>query len=97
MDVLDDFGKVKDDPAKARGLQPRRGAIAPVGPHRELEGACAFASASWAAWAETAHPACHRSRSLGAGCQAPYAAPANVTPQIGTHTSILGTADIAGC
>ena len=40
MDLLDDFGKVKDDTAKTRGFRPRRGAIAPVGPHRPLAGAC---------------------------------------------------------
>src|SRR5262245_53237990 len=37
---LDDFRKVKDDTAKARGLRPRRGAIAPVALHRQLAVVC---------------------------------------------------------
>ena len=47
-----------------KGLRPRQGAIAPLGPHREREGVCKLPSASWQAWAGTAHPARHRSRPL---------------------------------
>jgi hypothetical protein len=45
----------------AQGLRPPREAIAPVAPHRPLAGVCKEPSASWEAWAGTAHPACHRS------------------------------------
>src|SRR5262245_38629356 len=42
------------------------------------------------------HRARHPTRRGGAACYAPYAAPANATPQIGMQTSMRGTADIAG-
>ena len=65
----------------ARGLQPRRGPIAPAALHRQLAGVRKFPSASLEAWAGTAHRARHRSRRRGAECHSPYAAPANATPQ----------------
>jgi len=60
--VLDDFGKVKDDPAK-----PRRGAIAPAELRRQLAGVRKLPSASLEAWAGTAHRARHRSRGAPRG------------------------------
>jgi len=43
-------------------------AIAPVGPHRQRSAVCKLPSASWEAWARTAHRTRHRSRRVDAEC-----------------------------